>query len=378
MKILISDQTGGAYGQIDLYRSITGQEGMDVTLLLPARSFDGFTHATKHAEAAGSLRIVTGRSWFANRSHRSVLPALWGLLQRERFDLLYVEAEPESYAALYAVTAHKAVSARCKVALMSWRNIDFPRGVYPFRAAWTHAFAERVTLPRIDGLVAHNGKALELFQSRGIPRTALIPPAVDVERFSPVELIASQKGDEAKKFVIGYVGRFVPEKGLDILLQASARLPIPHEILFVGSGPDEGRLRKESAGLGLAERVRWAGPIASGSLPGIYRGMDVLVLPSRTTPLWKEQFGRVLVEAMACGVPVVGSDSGEIPATIGEAGLTFAEGDAEALAASVRRLSDDLALRKELGEKGRRRAVDNFSLDVAAKMYREFFEKVVG
>ncbi len=378
MKILIVDQTGGAYGQIDVYRSIAVGEGMDVTLLLPARSFDGFTQATEHAEAEDSLRIVTGRSWFPNRSHRSILPALWSLLQRERFDLLYIEAEPESYAALYAVTARKAVSARSKVALMSWRNIDFPRGVYPFRAAWTHAFAERVTLPRIDGLVAHNGKALELFQARGIPRTALIPPAVDVNRFSPVEPTADRKEDAGEKFVIGYVGRFVREKGIDVLLQASARLPIPHEILLVGSGPDEGRLRRESAGLGIAERVRWAGPIAPGSLPEIYRSMDVLVLPSRTTPLWKEQFGRVLAEAMACGVPVVGSDSGEIPATIGDAGLTFAEGDVEALAASVRRLSDDHALREGLGGKGRKRAVDNFSLDLVAKMYRQFFERVVG
>jgi glycosyltransferase involved in cell wall biosynthesis len=105
--------------------------------------------------------------------------------------------------------------------------------------------------------------------------------------------------------------------------------------------------------------------------------MDVLVLPSRTMPTWKEQFGRVLIEAMACGVPVIGSDSGEIPTTIGEAGMVFSEGDADGLAAQIARLYNDPVLRMGLGEKARKRAAENFSTSKVGTLYREFFERVL-
>src|SRR5260221_14335510 len=84
--------------------------------------------------------------------------------------------------------------------------------------------------------------------------------------------------------------------------------------------------------------------------------IDALVLRSLTTPVWKEQFGRVLTEAMACGVPVVGSSSGAIPEVIGEAGLIFPEGDAAALAGCLAKLQQPPALRLALAQRGLARA----------------------
>ena len=89
-------------------------------------------------------------------------------------------------------------------------------------------------------------------------------------------------------------------------------------------------------------------------MPAAAERLDCLALPSLTRPNWKEQFGRVLVEAMACQVPVVGSDSGEIPNLVGDAGLIVPEGDAAALAAALRRLRDDAVLRASLGWPGGR------------------------
>jgi len=96
-------------------------------------------------------------------------------------------------------------------------------------------------------------------------------------------------------------------------------------------------------------------------MPAQYAAMDVLTLPSRTCPNWKEQFGRVLIEAMACGVPVVGSDSGAIPSVIGDAGLVFPEGNAVALRDHLAALRDDVALRRSLGERGRQRVLACFT-----------------
>jgi glycosyltransferase involved in cell wall biosynthesis len=111
-------------------------------------------------------------------------------------------------------------------------------------------------------------------------------------------------------------------------------------------------------------------------LPGLIARMDVLALPSveviqRNLVPWigiplREQFGRVLVEAMACGVPVIGSDVGEIPYVIGDAGLTFASDDPAGLAEGLTRLRDQPALREELGRRGRQRAVTEFGWDRAA------------
>jgi glycosyltransferase involved in cell wall biosynthesis len=226
--------------------------------------------------------------------------------------------------------------------------------------------------------VAHNREALQRFRARGVPEVALIPPAIDVTLFRPGDSASAKEKFGFKKFTIGYVGRFVPEKGIDILLRASARLPFEHAILLVGSGTDESRLRLQCDELGISKRVNWAGPASYGSLPNIYRAMDVLVLPSRTTPLWKEQFGRVLIEAMACGVPVVGSNSGELPTTMGGEGLVFAEGDVGSLTSQIAKLHDNHLLRKQLGERGTKRVSENFSATEVAATYRAFFERVRG
>jgi glycosyltransferase involved in cell wall biosynthesis len=118
---------------------------------------------------------------------------------------------------------------------------------------------------------------------------------------------------------------------------------------------------------GLTGRVVFTGPQPSTAMPRIMRGLDVLVGPSLTTARWKEQFGRMLVEAMACGVAVIGSDSGEIPNVIGEAGLVVSEGDAGALRAALSRLRDDPGERRRLGALGRARVLELFTQGAIAR-----------
>ena len=92
------------------------------------------------------------------------------------------------------------------------------------------------------------------------------------------------------------------------------------------------------------------------------QSLDILVLPSLTTRTWKEQFGRVLVEGMAAGCVIIGSDSGAIPEVIGDAGIIVPEGNPEALADAIVRVRDDRHLRNSLRETGYTRA-RRFSLD---------------
>ncbi|MFZ1794096.1 MAG: glycosyltransferase, partial [Anaerolineae bacterium] len=127
--------------------------------------------------------------------------------------------------------------------------------------------------------------------------------------------------------------------------------------------------------LDMSERVEWV-EATSTQMPAFYAGLDALVVPSRTMPNWKEQFGRVIIEAMACGVPVIGSSSGEIPNVIGDAGLIFREDDVAGLQAQLQTLMASPALRESLGLAGRKRMMDNFTMRRVAQKSVEIYRSL--
>lgn len=166
--------------------------------------------------------------------------------------------------------------------------------------------------------------------------------------------------------VIGYAGRLVREKGLDLLIDAAAGLERV-ALRFVGNGPLCDELRRRAAARSVALEVDTT--VKHQDMAAAYARFDVLVLPSRTTATWAEQFGRVLVEALSCGVPVVGSDSGEIPWVIDSTGggLVFPEGDIRALRDALVRIRDSPGLGRELAERGGERAKAQFSVEAVAR-----------
>ena len=166
---------------------------------------------------------------------------------------------------------------------------------------------------------------------------------------------------------IGYAGGLVPEKGVDLILRACAGLAGDWRLTLAGAGEARAELERLAAALHSADHIRFAGRIGSGAMPQFYHELDVLVLPSRTRPNWKEQFGRVLVEAMACGVAVVGSDCGEIPQVIGDAGLVFAEENVVALREALQCLLDSPEERQRLAAAGRQRVLDHFTMQQIAE-----------
>ncbi len=167
---------------------------------------------------------------------------------------------------------------------------------------------------------------------------------------------------------MGYVGRLVPEKGLEGLLEAVAGLRGAWRLHIVGHGPQEAELKARVRHLGLSHRVAFEGWLPSMRMPAFYRSLDALVLPSRSQPNWVEQFGRVLIEAMSCAVPVVGSDCGEIPTVVGDAGLVFPEGDVEALRACLSRMMVDRELWEDLATRGRERVLARYTQErIAAR-----------
>ena len=312
---------------------------------------------------AGSSRLVLAPVWPRRPyPYSRFLSAFVPLLRDFRPDVVYLVGEPSELAVAQLARLTRRYSPQTRLVGFSFENVDrqwhgFPRSL--------RARAERETLSRLDLIVAATNTAREHLIRRGFPaeRLRVVHLGLDPDFYAGRDglPVRAQLGLMSDDFLIGFVGRLVPEKGADVLLQALAQLPASHRLLLIGSGRAEAELRGLATDLGVEERVHWAGRLSREEVANHLAACQALVLPSRSIPQWQEQFGLVLAEAMLSGVPVVGSSSGAIPEVIGEAGLVFPEGEAPALAECLRRLQTDPALGEELRRKGKERARHHFS-----------------
>ncbi len=315
--------------------------------------------------------LVVERMALNGHFHLHFYPGLGKHFRSIKPHIVHIDEEPYNAATWQAMRLAKKRGA--KAIFFTWQNLH-RRYPPPF------SLIESYNLRKADYAIAGNAEAVGVLRAKGyrgpvkaIPQFGVDPEIYHVSRFTPH--VSRFTPHVSQPFVIGYVGRLVEEKGVHILLRAVAGLAGDWRLRILGSGPQKAPLEKLATELGIAERVRFEEPIPSTQMPDYYSQLDALVLPSLTRPNWKEQFGRVLIEAMACGVPVVGSDSGEIPNVIGDAGLVFAEGDAQALQGKLAQLMTDSALREELARRGRERVLAHYTqAQVAAKTYHVYRE----
>ncbi|MGD8200627.1 glycosyltransferase [Ornithinimicrobium sp. W1679] len=283
----------------------------------------------------------------------------------ERWDVLDLHEEPFAVSTFMTLVLRKLRRNSAPYALYSAQNID-KRYPMPFR--WW----ERWALRHARAVIVCNTEAGEICRRKGFPGVPdVIPLGVDVERFSPADR-QPPAGDAPVQ--VGYVGRLTPHKGVAVLLDAVATHP-EVELTVVGAGPQEDELRQRAAEAGLRERVRFAGTATQEELPGLLQGMDALAVPSLTTPGWVEQFGRVVVEAMAAGVPVVASDSGALSDVVGEAGLLVPEGDPAALGESLLRAAREPGTWERLRGAGLERAQE-CSWEQVAQHYDDVYRRM--
>jgi glycosyltransferase involved in cell wall biosynthesis len=246
---------------------------------------------------------------------------------------------------------------------------------YPFPLGWF----ERRAMRRADGWIAFGRTAETALESRpgyaGRPHR-VIPPGVDLELFRPdraarrsLHVTLGWPADDTP--VVGFLGRFVPEKGLRHLTAALDGVRQPWRALFVGGGPLESELRAWASRYG--DRVRIASGVRHADVPAHLNAMDLLCAPSQTTARWREQFGRMLVEAFACGVPVLASESGEIPHVVNGSGVLLPETDVAAWSSAIASMLGNASRRAELSAAGRARA-ERYGWPRIAAEHLIFFE----
>ncbi len=284
-------------------------------------------------------------------------------------EILVVFEEPFSLFALQVIVLRKLLAPRAKLLFYTYDNLT--RGKhYGYRPSFVYAGILRLAIKHSDMILCANEEANTSLSSIGGTARKLYF-GLDLKRYDNAggrECCADMPFSE-DSFVIGYVGRLLEMKGIDTIIRALKKLDERVKLVILGSGPDEARLKRLVSETGVNPRVKFSASLPSVEVPTFMRKMDVLVLPSLTTTIWKEQYGRVLVEAMASGVPVIGSDSGAIPEVIGSAGMVFHEGDHLALAGAIDKLRTNQDLRSRLAEAGRQRSKEFTAETFANKIY---------
>lgn len=375
MKILIIDHNAVDPLSQSLYRTVSEAGDTAVRVIVPRVWFDNYrTVRATPVKSGEGFEVVPVPVVFYTRPHRLLFRGLARQIREFQPDILYVNAEPENFQTLECALMKRKLKG-VRFVFSTWRNIDHAGLNYPYRLALLHAAAERFVLRSADHAVAFVPEAASIFSRRGFESITWIPPELDTSVFAP--LIAGKRAQEGV-FTAGYAGRLHRLKGIDVLLNAIAGLPREFRLVIAGSGPEEAALRRECRSLEIDDRVLWREPVPRGRMPAVLNHMDVLVLPSRTGRYWKEQFGRVLVEAMACGIPVIGSDSGGIPGVIGPAGQIVPEEDVQGLQRALLNVRNDAGMRNRHIRAGLSRVREEYALPVVASRFHRLMKSVLG
>ncbi|PSB18864.1 glycosyltransferase family 4 protein [Phormidesmis priestleyi ULC007] len=384
MKILVASHSYIVDLNCEKLRVLANLEpGIEVTIVVPKRWKPGGvmkdTVKTRFRQE-GSFRVVPVSNFSQNNQGLLTFGTdLFALMQDFRPDIIQVEQGAKSLAYAQMITLNRLLGLKAKNLFFTWWNL-------PYTLKFPVSQLESYNLRHTDGVVVGNQDGAEVLRQRGYQKAMQVMPqlGVDEHLFRPQSQpeLAAQLGITPADFVVGFVGRFVEEKGLLTLVKALANLhDRPWKLLLLGRGALKETLLEQAKQWGVGDRLIWVESVPHADVFRYINVMNALVLPSETAHQfktltssgWKEQFGHVLIEAMACQVPVIGSDSGEIPNVIGDAGLVFPEGNVEALSDRLTQLIDPPESAREIGQRGYHRAIARYTNRALAKKLLNFY-----
>lgn len=347
--------------------------GIEFKLIVPHR-WNYFYYPTTYEKDESQLKIIPGRVTSDGRLGRHLYyTGLAGTMRQFRPDIIHIEHEPEHIVTLETIILRNLFVSRAKIILRTSRT-------FQSHLRWSKIknLMERYIYREIDYVFCVNQKSHNFLRQQGYTGPIKIHPnGVDPDLFSPLDVTALREKLGLKDSrVIGYVGRLIREKGIDILIKAVAEMHGDYKLLIVGNGPELPHLERIAREKNIDGRLITIGRVKHEDVPEYLNCMDVLVLPSITTDHWEEYFGMVLIEALACGVPVIGSTCGEITNVIGEKRLIFQEGQVDDLKIKLTNLFKSYGSWKRWAEENIHRIKTEYSWEVLGRQlintYNEF------
>lgn len=350
----------------------------EVQAIAPSRLKNDFRYFEYQAEPTDICKVSTLPVYFDTPIHTMFYNWRIADILNNDWDIIHCWQEP------YVVCGGQIAYFSPKTAKLVYYSPQNIEKRYPLPFGWI----ERLAIDRMDGLIGVGETATQMWQHKlgdklQGKQVATIPHGIDTELFQPnsagrakIHHLCNWQDDNS--LVIGYLGRLTPEKGLSLMTDALDRLAsqgTKWRALIVGKGPMLGQLQQWAQN--YPDRVRIFDNVGHEAVPDYLNAMDLLLAPSQTRPNWCEQLGRMIIEAMACGVPVIASNSGEIPAVVGTAGIIVAEDDLDAWVAAIQQAIDSPTLRRELIAAGLDRVRSKFTWNIVARQKIDFFESLL-
>jgi glycosyltransferase involved in cell wall biosynthesis len=343
---------------------LRSRHGYDVHLVSPARWPEGGSMVEAADDLDVPLHIVGTRGrrhpilfWYAHAALRRVL-------REVRPHIVDIHEEPYSLAAAAALSAVATEVPTARICIYTAQNI-LKRYPAPFRALESRA------LRLAAAAYPCSTEAGYVLRSKGFAGSVhVLPLGVSLRSTFP-------RAQNTGRLRVGFVGRLEAYKGGELAIRAFAEAAIGVDAVLeiVGAGPQRSELEEWAARLEVTSRVMFAGAVSQEEALRRIASYDVLLVPSVTTPSWKEQFGRVPAQALEAGTPVIASDSGSLRQVLGGCGVLVREGDIADLTEKLGALLRDPVRRQELSDRGRQHAVEAFSweavVDGCDSMYRE-------
>jgi glycosyltransferase involved in cell wall biosynthesis len=377
MRVLLVSHAMVTRSNHRLAEELSAYPDVQLEVLTPPWWDEESRHVAQEKTADPRYRIRIGKLGYFRQPKPNLFFFRSGLaraLHQVRPDIIDFYEEPFSMVMGQLLPLRRLFAPRARLMFYSAQNI-YKRYPPPFslfeQAAFRAASYANVCASEVGAVLRRKGYRKPL---------KLIPLAADDAVFKPLpearNEVRAEMGIAPQQRVLGYLGRLSAEKGVQDIVAALPLLPDDVRLLIVGGGERE-PLEQQARTLGMAERLIFSGAVNRLDAPRYLNAMDLLVVPSHSTPSWKEQFGRIIVEAFLCGVPVLGSDSGAIPEVVSDTGLIFPEGDVAALAAAAERLLAQPVLAVDLSSRALTRARAEFTWPrVAAARYHIYEEMI--
>ena len=368
MRILIISHAYTIPIWLEKIQEISKNASLEISVLTPEVFWDSNRKSVTYPSKKETYNLLTGKVMFPKRvTGHFYIHGLKKAIREVNPDIIHLEEEPWSNVAAQIHLIKKIYFLKFKLIVFTWENLDLNlRKIYKI--------TEKITFRNADLLIAGGKTSKDRLLRHGArPESVRILPqfGLDPELFRlPID------NERNKIFTIAYIGRIVHLKGADLAIKSFLNLKGDWKAIFVGSGEMKHEILELTKKLSLQKKIEFIDWVDHYDIPDFMRKAHVLVVPSRTTPNWAEQFSHPLIEAMSSGTVPIGSDSGEIPHVIGEEGLIFKEDDYISLQNAIQTLMDNPELLKKLSQAGRKKVLTQFSWKSIAEKTIEFYKEV--